>query len=154
MPAGRAAAVLLTGIAWGVVLPGWLTAPPVEIASDKSGKLRVIHFGDSHTAADNLQLSIREHLQQASGSGGIGIFLPCATPHPAQQHAWTSHCSKHWTLQTRPTPPPAIADEYLGLPGMLLETDATGESIFVDAPFSTAARSSYSNPAAAAFASS
>ncbi len=130
------AALLLSCLAWGILRPSWWTPLEVQAAPDTSGKVRIIQFGDSHTAADHLQLAVRERLQQESGSGGIGIFLPCATPHPGQQRAWTSRCSKHWTLQTRPAPAPTV--DFLGLPGMLLETAVSGATIQIDAPFSMA----------------
>jgi lysophospholipase L1-like esterase len=132
---GPVSALLLAGLAWGVVQPGSWQNSTVAEPHDKAGKIRVLQFGDSHTAADNLQIAVRASLQQDLGNGGIGMFLPCATPHPGQERAWTSRCSKGWTLQTRPAP--GMPDEFLGLPGMLLETAKPGESIHVEAPFAT-----------------
>lgn len=63
------------------------------------------------------------------------MFLPCATLHPGNERAWSTRCSHGWTLQTRPAPGPS--EEFLGLPGMLLETSTPGETIQLEAPFAT-----------------
>ena len=39
---------------------------------DVPGPIRVLHYGDSHTAADELTGSMREQFQQAFGDGGAG----------------------------------------------------------------------------------
>ena len=39
---------------------------------DMPGPVRVLHYGDSHTAADELTGSMREQFQQAFGDGGAG----------------------------------------------------------------------------------
>ena len=39
---------------------------------DIPGPVRVLHYGDSHTAADELTGSMREQFQQAFGDGGAG----------------------------------------------------------------------------------
>jgi len=50
------------------------------LADARSGRrlepVRIMHFGDSHTAADILTADIRRHFQQDLGDGGAGWLLP------------------------------------------------------------------------------
>jgi lysophospholipase L1-like esterase len=129
---GSISVLLLVGMACTALAPrGALVraqddpAAPARHGAD--GKLRILHFGDSHTAADTMQIALRQHFQQSMGDGGAGVFLPCTSR--------ASRCSKGWTLQTRPVP--GVPDDFLGLPGMLLQTSQSGESIQVEGEFST-----------------
>ena len=45
-------------------------------AGDRLEPVRVLHFGDSHTAADILTAEIRRRLQHDFGDGGPGYLLP------------------------------------------------------------------------------
>src|SRR6266481_4126203 len=132
---GFLAMCVLASVAWATLEPGCASLRRQEerIAQPRrsaDGKLRILHFGDSHTAADNLQIALRNHFQKNLGSAGLGLFLPCTTR--------LTHCSKGWTVQARPaqgTGAKTEGDEYLGLPGMLLQTSLPGESIHVPATF-------------------
>ncbi|TWI10833.1 LysM domain-containing protein [Flavobacterium cauense R2A-7] len=42
----------------------------------KTGKVRVVHIGDSHIQADLFTGVIRKKLQDAFGNGGLGFFFP------------------------------------------------------------------------------
>src|SRR5438128_1703339 len=50
------------------------------LADARSGRrlepVRIMHFGDSHTAADVLTADIRRFLQQDFGDGGAGWIVP------------------------------------------------------------------------------
>jgi lysophospholipase L1-like esterase len=46
-----------------------------ELEESGSGLVRVLHYGDSHTAADILTTEIRRALQQRFGDGGRGFVL-------------------------------------------------------------------------------
>src|SRR5215510_2428849 len=50
------------------------------LAAAKSGSrvepVRIMHFGDSHIAADILTARIREHFQAEYGNGGTGFIVP------------------------------------------------------------------------------
>ncbi len=120
-------ATLLLALASAAGLAGFEAATPAHTERGADGKLRIVQFGDSHTAADSLQIALRQHFQETLGDGGFGSFLPCA--------ARGSKCSKGWTIQTRPAP--NSHDEFLGLPGMLLETSRAGETIEVSGDFTT-----------------
>jgi lysophospholipase L1-like esterase len=127
---GFVAVFLLLGIAGAALAPARGLGSPEDLAAlprrSIGGKLRIVHFGDSHTAADTLQVALRNHFQQSLGNGGTGLFMPCTTR--------ASRCSRGWTLLARPGP--GLSDDYLGLPGMLLQTSRPGETIQVDGEFS------------------
>ena len=46
----------------------------------RSGKVRVLHFGDSHIASDNESFVARAALQHRFGDGGFGLGLPWGGP--------------------------------------------------------------------------
>src|SRR2546422_4888881 len=50
------------------------------LADVRSGQrlepVRIMHFGDSHTAADVLTAAIRHRFQQDFGAGGAGFIVP------------------------------------------------------------------------------
>ena len=66
-------------------------APPQPIGSfvlslhsletQRAGKVRVLHFGDSHIASDNESSVVRSSLQSRFGDGGPGLGLPWGGPH-------------------------------------------------------------------------
>jgi lysophospholipase L1-like esterase len=51
-----------------------------HLANQRSGKVRIVHFGDSHIASDNETAIVRSSLQGGFGDGGPGLVLPWKGP--------------------------------------------------------------------------
>src|SRR5260370_28988980 len=72
------------------------------LADVRSGRrlepVRVMHFGDSHTAADVLTASIRRHLQQDFGDGGAGWIVP-KNPMTTRRVGVTSGATSGWVIE-------------------------------------------------------
>jgi lysophospholipase L1-like esterase len=51
-----------------------------SLETQRSGKVRVLHFGDSHIASDNESSVVRSSLQSRFGDGGPGLGLPWRGP--------------------------------------------------------------------------
>ncbi len=68
--------------------PDGAPAPPLDsfilslrsLENLRSGKVRVLHFGDSHIASDNESSVVRTSLQNRFGDGGPGLGLPWKGP--------------------------------------------------------------------------
>ncbi|MDR3675707.1 MAG: GDSL-type esterase/lipase family protein [Acidobacteriota bacterium] len=51
-----------------------------SLETQRAGKFRVLHFGDSHIASDNESSIVRSSLQNRFGDGGAGLVLPWGGP--------------------------------------------------------------------------
>jgi lysophospholipase L1-like esterase len=93
---------------------------------------RIVHYGDSHVAADILTGALRRELQLCFGEAGPGFVLP-GRPWPGYSRAGvTSQASEGW--QTDGLTQASLAvDSRLGLAGVSLSTRASGEWITVTA---------------------
>lgn len=93
---------------------------------------RIVHYGDSHIAADILTGALRRQLQLCFGEGGVGFVLP-GHPWPGYSRAGvTSQTSAGW--QTEGLTQASVAtDGRLGLAGVSISTRSTGEWITVSA---------------------
>jgi lysophospholipase L1-like esterase len=60
--------------------------------------LRIVQFGDSHTASDTITSGLRRLLQQRFGNAGIGWIAPMKTP--GQNHSLVKYESNGWELST------------------------------------------------------
>ncbi|MBN2342632.1 MAG: hypothetical protein JXX29_14570 [Deltaproteobacteria bacterium] len=94
-----------------------------ELDEQKRDKVRVLHYGDSHTAADFLTTAVRRGLQTRFGDGGRGFVL-LGKP-------WRSYRPKDIEVQaTGDWQPeriliaadPVTLDGYYGLAGITTET--------------------------------
>ena len=93
---------------------------------------RIVHYGDSHIAADILTGALRRQLQRCFGEAGAGFVLP-GRPWPAYSRAGvTSQASAGWQTEGL-TQASVAADGRLGLAGVSLSTRASGEWITVTA---------------------
>jgi lysophospholipase L1-like esterase len=90
-----------------------------RLARGEADKVRVLHYGDSHTAADVLTSVVRRSLQARFGDGGRG-FLPLGRP-------WNSFLPKDISHQAQGTwsvarvlaaAPPERMDGHYGLGGL------------------------------------
>lgn len=93
---------------------------------------RIVHYGDSHVAADILTGALRRQLQLWFGEAGAGFVLP-GRPWPGYSRAGvTSQTSAGWQTDGL-TQASLAADGRLGLAGVSLSTRAPGEWIIVTA---------------------
>lgn len=113
------------------------TGQPEAGAADpsQSGTVRVLQFGDSHTAADMFTGEARRVFQEQFGNGGIGYSY---AGHPfagyrilgsarSQSEGWFTQGNKFMHLGNGET----------GLGGISISTDRAGEFVTLDAPCAT-----------------
>jgi lysophospholipase L1-like esterase len=93
---------------------------------------RVVHYGDSHVAADILTGALRQQLQLWFGEAGAGFVLPGRPWQGYSRAGVTSQTSAGWQIDGL-TQASLSADGRLGLAGVSLSTKAPGEWISVTA---------------------
>jgi len=98
--------------------------------TENSEPLRILHYGDSHTASDDWTGSVRELLQSRFGDGGSGYALAGRPFRGYRRYDLKSGASKRWKsegLLTRGT------DGLDGMGGVSVNTTYSGEYITLDA---------------------
>ncbi len=97
--------------------------------------LRVLQFGDSHTAADVFSGEARRILQEKFGNGGVG-YVFAGHPFAGFRVFGSSHsASNGWsTMGNHFT---ELGDGRTGLGGLSISTDRANESVTLDAPCTT-----------------
>ncbi|HEY0263911.1 MAG TPA: GDSL-type esterase/lipase family protein [Granulicella sp.] len=116
-------------------MQGFFQALSAEQAERKAGgtpagTVRILQFGDSHTAADIFTGQMRENIQQQFGDGGLGFQF---AGHPfagyklagslrSQTAGWFTEGNKFNSL----------GDGDLGLGGLSISTNRPGESITLE----------------------
>jgi lysophospholipase L1-like esterase len=91
--------------------------------------VRVMHFGDSHVAADVLTAEIRQNLQSQFGDGGAGYLVP-GNPMMTRRRGVVSGTTPGWQIEGiggRMEP-----DNVYGLAGINLVTNRPNERIWVE----------------------
>jgi lysophospholipase L1-like esterase len=92
--------------------------------------VHILHFGDSHTAADDWTGGLRDAFKETFGDGGSGFSL-AGHPflgyrrfdvHGGGTTAWQSQGMRS-----------ASGDGYFGLGGIAISTDRVGQSVYIDA---------------------
>ena len=93
---------------------------------------RIVHYGDSHVAADILTGALRRQLQLCFGEAGAGFVLPGRPWQAYSRPGVTSQASAGWQTDglTRAS---LAADGRLGLAGVSLSTRGSGEWITMTA---------------------
>jgi len=91
--------------------------------------VRVMHFGDSHVAADVLTAEIRRNLQNQFGDGGAGYIVP-ANPMSTRRRGVVSGATSGWQIE-------GIGgrmerDNIYGLAGINLVTNRPNERIWLE----------------------
>ncbi len=130
--------------------PAPLLYGPAPGAAEGARTVRVMQFGDSHTAADMFTGEARARMQALFGDGGIGFSY---AGHPfagyrilgsgrGQSGGWTT-LGTHFTQ---------LGDAELGLGGVAIQSSRAGESVSLDAPASRCRCSTCGSPVAAAAA--
>lgn len=92
--------------------------------------LRILHFGDSHSASDDWPNAIREPLQQRFGAGGPG-FVHAGRPFPGfRRYDAKATMSKGWEPQGLLN---RQADGLSGLSGVSVTARRAGETVTLEA---------------------
>lgn len=91
--------------------------------------VRIMHFGDSHIAADVLTRQIRERFQNEFGDGGPGFIVP-KNPMSTRRRGVSSSATDGWTIAGiggRSTP-----GGFYGPAGICLTTNSPGERAWIE----------------------
>ena len=91
--------------------------------------VRIMHFGDSHVAADVLTRSIRERLQSEFGDGGPGFIVP-GNPMATRRARVNSGSTDGWVVQG--IGGNYSADRLYGPAGINLMTTVAGQRAWVE----------------------
>jgi lysophospholipase L1-like esterase len=92
--------------------------------------VHILHFGDSHTAADDWTGGLRDLFKEAFGDGGSGFSL---AGHPFlgyRRFDVRGGGTTAWQTQGLRS---ASGDGYFGLGGVAISTDRAGQSVYIDA---------------------
>lgn len=99
----------------------------------KSGRrvepVRIMHFGDSHIAADVFTRVLRERLQATFGDGGPGFIVP-KNPMSTRRRGVVASATNGWTitgLGGRTSP-----DRFYGPAGFSLTANSAGERAWIE----------------------
>ncbi|HEY0407977.1 MAG TPA: SGNH/GDSL hydrolase family protein [Pyrinomonadaceae bacterium] len=102
------------------------------LAATKAGRridpVRIMHYGDSHTAADILTAEIRRDFQREFGDGGAGYMIP-RNPQSTQRRGVLNGATSGWRVDG--IGQQGASDTFLGLAGLSLSTDRAGESAWL-----------------------
>jgi lysophospholipase L1-like esterase len=99
-------------------------------SGEANGPLSILHYGDSHTAADEWTGSMRELLQAQFGNGGAGYSLAGRPFTGYRRQDLKSGESRGWQtegLLTRGN------DGLYGLGGVSISTNLRGQSVYLEA---------------------
>jgi hypothetical protein len=91
--------------------------------------VHILHFGDSHTAADQWTSGLRDLFQQRFGNGGSGFSV---AGHPFKGYRRVDArggATMGWLSDGLRT---ASGDGYFGLGGISISSERRGESVFLD----------------------
>ena len=107
-----------------------------QLQADPKGQLiRVIQFGDSHTAADIFSGALRTLFQNKFGDGGAGFSYPGYPFAGYHIHGTKRAQSTGWSVLG--THLSDIGDGMVGMGGVSLSTDAAGNWVSLDAEASS-----------------
>jgi lysophospholipase L1-like esterase len=102
------------------------------LAATKAGRridpVRIMHYGDSHTAADILTAEIRRDFQRDFGDGGAGYMIP-RNPQSTPRRGVLNGATSGWRVDG--VGQAGASDTFLGLAGLSLTTDRAGESAWL-----------------------
>jgi hypothetical protein len=100
-----------------------------------SSEVRILHFGDSHTAADIFTNSVRTLFQDRFGDGGAGFSLAGYPFKGYRIHGTRREMSTGWSVLG--TYLPDIGDGMVGMGGVSLQTDRAGDWVSLDSTASS-----------------
>ena len=114
--------------------PGALANFFKALSEAKSGRriepVRLMHFGDSHVAADVLTAEIRQRLQSQFGDGGAGYIVP-RNPMSTRRRGVLSGATQGWQIEG--IGGRLESDGIYGPAGISLMTSAPNERIWLEA---------------------
>ena len=103
------------------------------LVATKAGRriepVRIMHFGDSHTAADILTAEIRHSFQRDFGDGGAGLMVP-RNPFSTQRYGVLSGATSGWWIDGIGNR--TEADGIYGPAGFSLATEHEGERAWIE----------------------
>jgi hypothetical protein len=105
-------------------------APFFESLDKPAAPVHILHFGDSHTAADEWTGGLRDLFKEKFGDGGSGFSL---AGHPFlgyRRFDARGGATTAWRSEGLRT---AKGDGYFGLGGVSIATDRPAQSVFLDA---------------------
>jgi lysophospholipase L1-like esterase len=95
----------------------------------RAGKVRILHFGDSHIASDSESSIIRSSLQSRFGDGGPGLGLPWGGPH--LNNASYTYGSTHGWWRAHPSYSGPVEDTGLSL--SYVEAQSPAQNLWLEA---------------------
>jgi lysophospholipase L1-like esterase len=100
------------------------------LSGESSAPVHILHFGDSHTAADEWTGGMRYFFQQKFGNGGSGYSL-AGHPFLGYRRFGTRHgATTAWKTEGLSS---GEGDGYFGLGGVSIFTQRAGQSVFIEA---------------------
>jgi GDSL-like Lipase/Acylhydrolase family len=100
-----------------------------HLSAGDSAAVHIVHFGDSHSAADDWTAELRRMLKERFGDGGSGFSL-AGKPFPGyRRFDVQGGGSTGWHADGLR---PASGDGYFGLGGISSSTRIEGQSIFIE----------------------
>jgi hypothetical protein len=123
------------GIEGGQYLAPFFASLKALQDSPGSSEVRILHFGDSHTAADVFTNSVRTLFQDRFGDGGAGFSLAGYPFKGYRIHGTRREMSTGWSVLG--TYLPDIGDAMVGMGGVSLQTDRAGDWVSLDATASS-----------------
>jgi len=99
-------------------------------ASPGSSEVRILHFGDSHTAADVFTNTVRTLFQDRFGNGGAGFSLAGYPFKGYRIHGTRREMSTGWSVLG--TYLPDIGDAMVGMGGVSMQTNHAGDWVSLD----------------------
>ena len=110
-----------------------------SLESLRSGKVRILHFGDSHIASDNESAIVRASLQRRFGDGGPGLVLPWRGPRLYASTVNYTYGNTYGWQRNHPDYRSPVEDTGLSLsyieaqsPNQIAWIEATGSEFRVD----------------------
>jgi lysophospholipase L1-like esterase len=133
-PYARQAKKTLSEFSTKIENPGALRNFLAALSASRSGRrlepVRIMHFGDSHVAADILTREIRERFQREFGDGGPGFIVP-RNPMAVRRTGVYSGASEGWVIEG--IGGRYVADNIYGPAGISLSTQRSGERAWLEA---------------------
>ncbi|HEY3839008.1 MAG TPA: GDSL-type esterase/lipase family protein [Bryobacteraceae bacterium] len=100
------------------------------LSGESAAPVHILHFGDSHTAADEWTGGMRYYFQHKFGNGGSGYSL-AGHPFLGYRRFGTRHgATASWQTEGLSS---GMGDGYFGLGGVSIFTKRAGQSVFIEA---------------------
>jgi lysophospholipase L1-like esterase len=101
-----------------------------RLSTGDSPAVHILHFGDSHTASDDLTGVLRDLFQYRFGNGGAGFSMAGIPFKGYRRFDVRGGASKAWDAEGLRT---GEGDGFFGLGGVSIATERAGQTIYLDA---------------------